>query len=240
MDKWFILVKSISIFRVRRLNVSTKVKEQGKMNATHLKNESSGIGIVSRLYQYYRLSASFLFAALLARWLVLLPLVGTKFLPGGIHEYLCYLILYASFGELFCLFGFHGLFGALTSSTLLKNLNMLYFVAVMHFYDDYEHAPVLKNSSYSSFIIGLSFTQMYCHWKKLFKHTHGRKNSIWRKVDTLAMMPLFYLSEFYLLLLNVQNPNFHSTLPLDRLNKFVLVVFIPLSLHMFKKQISSL
>ncbi|SCW02928.1 LAFE_0F17370g1_1 [Lachancea fermentati] len=193
-----------------------------------------------RLYQYYRLSSSFLYAALLARWTILLPLVGSKFLPGGIHQFLCYLLIFTSTFDLFWNAKFHGIKSLFRSRTTLKDLNFFYFVAVMHFHDDYEHAPVLKNTSYSCFIIGLAFTQMYYHWCKLFKASSRPKRSVWWRMDSFLMMPLLYSSEFYLLMLNLQMPNYHLSTQLETLNKVLLVLFIPVSLHAFKKQISLL
>lgn len=192
--------------------------------------------LISRLYQLYRLSSSFLYAALLTRWLILLPLVGSKFLPGGIHEYLCYLMLYSSVVELLWLYKFRGFCGATFSRTFVKDLNMLYFVVVMHFYDDYEYALILKNSSYSSFIIGLAWTQAHCHWCKLFKSDENKKKGWAWKVETFFMMPLLYMSEMYLLLLNVQNPSFHSTPLLDEINKVILITFLPIALSLYKYQ----
>lgn len=192
--------------------------------------------IISKLYQFYQICTAFLYFALLARWIILLPLVGSKFLPGGIHEFLCHLMVWSSVVELVWLFGFRGLKGGIQSRTLVKCLNFIYFVAVLHFHDDYEHALVLKNTSYSSFIIGLSLTQSYSHWCKLFKRGYVTKRSLFYKLETWIWMPLLYTSEFYLLLLNVQNPNFHSTPVLDKINKVVLVLFFPIALTLYKRQ----
>lgn len=195
------------------------------------------ISMIARLYQWYQICTTFLYLALLARWIILLPLVGSKFLPGGIHEFLCHLMVWSSLVELVWLFKFHGLKDGLQSRTLVKCLNFFYFVAVLHFHDDYEHALVLKNTSYSSFIIGLSLTQSYSHWCKLFKRGYISKRSLFYKLETWIWMPLLYTSEFYLLLLNVQNPNFHTTPILDRINKVVLVLFFPIALTLYKRQL---
>lgn len=192
----------------------------------------------SRLYQYFRLSSSLLFAALVARWAVLFPLVGSKFLPGGIHEFLCYLMLYAGFFEIVWTYAFRGFKRTLLSRTLLKDVSFLYWVGILHFYDDYEHALVLKNISYSTFIVTLGLSQTYCHWCKLFKSPSKNRNTILWKIDTFLTLPILYLSEFYLLLLNVQTPNFHSYHWLEIVNKVVLIIFIPISLHAFRKQLS--
>ncbi|EDO15374.1 hypothetical protein Kpol_460p9 [Vanderwaltozyma polyspora DSM 70294] len=197
---------------------------------------------IHRLYQYYHICTTFLFCTLLARWLILMPLVGSRYLPGAVHELLIYLLGISSLIELFWRFYFHGLKNGFMSLTTLKDVNFLYFVRVMHFYDDYEYELVLKNTTYSSFIIGLSFTQAYCHWNNLFKRqksSYGIRSIYW-KINTWIMMPTLYLSEFYLLLLNNRNPNFHSTPLLDKINKCALVVFIPISLIALKKHISKI
>lgn len=191
-----------------------------------------------RLYQFFHLSVSFLYCGLFVRWLILLPLVTSKYLPGGIHEYLCYLILYSSIGSLLWWVKSHGINRSIFDKSVLKNLNLVYFVSILHFHDDYEHAPVLKNTSYSSFIIGLSFIQMYHHWGKLFKYARSRTNNLWWKVNTFVMIPLCYLSEFYLLLLNTQNDNFHNGPKTVLFNKFVLVLFLPICLHLYMKLLS--
>lgn len=196
--------------------------------------------IISRLYQYAHIMSLFLYLSLLARWFLLLPLVGSKFLPGGIHEFLCYILVGTSIVELFWKFWFHGIVASFSSVAILKYLNLLYIVVSLHFYDDYEHAPILKNASYSSFIIGLAFTQMYYHWCQLFKtdpKQNSKRTTFW-KVNSYFMLPLFYLSEFYLLLLNVQNYNFHTTPVLDVVNKVVLILFFPVTISVFIQYLS--
>lgn len=194
---------------------------------------------VHKLYQYYQIATVFLYCALLARWIILQPLVGSKFLPGGIHEFLIYLLGISSIIELFWQVLFHGILNGLLARTALKDFNFLYFVGVMHFYDDYEHALVLKNTSYSSFIISVGFTQAYCHWHKLFKGGRfvSKRSNFW-KINSYVMLPLMYTSEFYLLLLNVQNPNFHSTPLLDKTNRVILVSFFPIAITAYKKYLS--
>lgn len=191
--------------------------------------------LLYKLYQYYHLSCTVLFAALWARFTILLPLVGRKFLPGGIHEYLCYLLAVSSAIDIVWIGYFYGLRRLWFNPTLWKDLNFIYFVGVLHFHDDYEHAPVLKNTSYSTFILTLSLNQSYHHWCKMFKRTPGtrRRTIIW-KFNYWCLMPVLYISEFILLLLNVRNPNFHSTPWLDRLNQFALVVYLPVVISIYK------
>ncbi|CEP62966.1 Keg1p LALA0_S06e07976g [Lachancea lanzarotensis] len=196
-------------------------------------------GVKARFYQYFRITSAFLYAALVARWAILYPLVGSKFLPGGIHEFLCYLMVYAGTLEMVWSFVFHGLKRTLFSRTMLKNTNLLYFVSVLHFYDDFEHAPVLKSEAYSSFIVALGLSQTYCHWCKLFRSPKYKRKTLLQKLDTFATLPVLYLSEGYLLLLNLQTPNFHTNAWLQIVNKTVLVAFIPICLHSLKKQVAT-
>lgn len=193
--------------------------------------------IICRLYQYFRLSCSFLYVALLARWLVLLPLVTTKFLPGGIHKFLCSILVYSSIGEIIWSMNFNGLKWFI-SVGFLKNINFLYFVSMIHFWQNYEYELILKNTSYSFFIIGLSFTQSYSHWNKLFKKNKLRqRKSVLSKLNAFIMNPLLYFSEFYMLLLNVPNIK-NQTFPILNLcNKLILIAFIPILLHIFKKSL---
>ncbi|SCU82958.1 LAFA_0D00980g1_1 [Lachancea sp. 'fantastica'] len=197
-------------------------------------------GVKARFYQYFRITSSFLYAALVARWAILYPLVGSKFLPGGIHEFLCYLIVYAATAEILWNFVFHGLTKTALSRTMLKNVNLLYFVGNFHFYDDYEHALVLKSGAYSSFIVALGLSQTYCHWCKLFRSPRHKRRTFLQTLDTFVTLPVLYLSEGYLLLLNLQTPNFHTDPWLQIVNKAVLVAFIPICLHSLKKQVTSL
>lgn len=194
---------------------------------------------VSKLYQYYQLTSSFLFVALASRWLILFPLVGVRFLPGGIHEFLIYLLLGSSLVEIMWLFVFRGLSGAFRKRTIYKDLNFLYVVLVFHFHDDYEHALVLKNISYSVFIVSLGLSQAYCHGTQLFKRApnHRRKTTVW-KLNTFIVLPALYISEFCLLLLNLQFPNYHSTEFLKVVNQFVLVVYFPVALVCYRKLIA--
>ncbi|EJS43873.1 YFR042W [Saccharomyces arboricola H-6] len=195
----------------------------------------AGVRLVYKLYQYYQLSTSFLYAALLARWLILMPLVGSRFLPGGIHEFFIYLMLCSSVVETLWLFKFYGLKNGLLSRTFLKDLNFIYLVRVIHFYDDYEHALILKNASYSSFIICLSLSQAYCHWCKLFKRKGVKERTVIWKINTYITLPILYLSEFALLLLNIQVKNYHSTPTLEIINRAVLLAFFPILLTAYKK-----
>lgn len=192
--------------------------------------------LVARLYQLSQISSAILYVALLSRWLILMPLAGSKFLPGGIHEFLCWLLIFASVVDIVWLVKFRGIVGGVLTRSFVKDANFLYFVLVMHYYDEYEHAPVLKNASYSSFIIGLACNQAYSHWRSLFKRLPNENKGIFEKFDTFVLMPLLYLSEMYLLLLNVQNPGFHSSPLLDKINKVVLVAFLPVALSLYKYQ----
>ncbi|CAI4061141.1 hypothetical protein SKDZ_06G1100 [Saccharomyces kudriavzevii ZP591] len=196
------------------------------------------IRLVHKLYQYYQLSTSFLYAALLARWLILMPLVGSRFLPGGIHEFLIYLVLCSSVVETLWLLKFYGFRNGLYSRTFLKDLNFIYLVRVIHFYDDYEHALVLKNASYSSFIICLSLSQAYCHWCKLFKRKGVKERTLVWRANTFITLPILYLSEFALLILNIQVKNYHSTPTLDIINRAVLLAYFPILLTAYKKLLS--
>lgn len=194
------------------------------------------VPFIYKLYQLFRILSTLVYFSLVMRWMVLFPLVGTKFLPGGIHEYLCYSMVLCSIGEFLLSLKFHGFIGGLCSATSLKDFKFLYFVFVMHYYDDYEFAQVLKSAAYSAFILGLGFSQAYCHWCNLFKGIKRRKFGIVWKFMTYLMLPLLYISEFYLLLLNVQNPSFHSTPLLDLFNKVVLVLFLPVALSFYRNQ----
>ncbi|CAI1974545.1 hypothetical protein SEUBUCD646_0F01050 [Saccharomyces eubayanus] len=194
----------------------------------------AGIRLVHKLYQYYQLATSFLYAALFTRWLILMPLVGSRFLPGGIHEFLIYLMLCSSIVETLWLLKFYGVKNGILSRTLLKDLNFIYLVVVIHFHDDYEHALILKNSSYSSFIICLSLSQAYCHWCKLFKRKGAKERTLIWKANTFITLPILYLSEFALLLLNIQVKNYHSTPTLDIINRVVLLAYFPILLSAYK------
>ncbi|AAS53618.1 AFR247Wp [Eremothecium gossypii ATCC 10895] len=194
--------------------------------------------MVSRAYQFYRLSCMFLYAALVARWLALFPLVGTRWVPGGIHGFLIYLLGGSAVLEVLWMIWFYRFTKGLWTRTLLKCANMLYFVAVMHFYDDYEHAPVLKNIGYSIFILSIGMNQALHHGGRLFRGRRRRRSWWWRS-DTFVLQPALYISQFYLLLLNVQNPSFHSTPKLDIINRTVLVAYVPLALQCFRRQLTS-
>ena len=61
-----------------------------------------------KLFQLYQLQTTLLYLALFGRWLVLMPLVGSRYLPGGIHEYLCYLLVIVSVFEVLWSLYFHG------------------------------------------------------------------------------------------------------------------------------------
>ncbi|SCV04672.1 LAME_0H20318g1_1 [Lachancea meyersii CBS 8951] len=195
--------------------------------------------VKARFYQYFRLTSTFLYVALVARWAILYPLVGSKFLPGGIHEFLCYLLIYAATSEMFWTTVFHGFLKSMFSRIVLKNVNLLYFVGNLHFHDDYEHAPVLKSAAYSSFIVTVGLSQTYCHWCKLFRSPKHSRKTVLQKIDTYVTLPIMYLSEGYLLLLNLQTPSFHTYPWLQTVNKAVLVAFIPICLHALRKQVAS-
>ncbi|SMN22739.1 similar to Saccharomyces cerevisiae YFR042W KEG1 Integral membrane protein of the ER [Maudiozyma saulgeensis] len=195
--------------------------------------------LTNKLYQYYQLSTSFLYVALLSRWIIIFPLVGVKFLPGGIHEFLMYLLFFSSVIEILWLFKFRGFTGAFRKRTIYKDLNFLYVVLVLHFHDDYEHALVLKNISYSTFIVGVAISQAYSHGTQIFKRApnYKRKTLLW-KLDTFIALPMLYCSEFVLLLLNQRFPNFHTTEYLDQFNKFIMIIYFPFALTCYRKYIA--
>ncbi|CCK70038.1 Keg1p KNAG_0D02890 [Huiozyma naganishii CBS 8797] len=192
--------------------------------------------IINRLYIYYQLSTSVLFLALFARWAVLYPLVSGRFLPGGIHVFLISLICYATVGELLWSLKFRRVSGTLKSATLLKDANLLYFCLAMNHISDYDHSLVLKNISYSAFIIGLSLSQCYVHATQMFK----RGEPLWfsgflRRVYVYILLPVMHLSEFNLLLLNVQSSQSIESPVLDIVHKIVLVFFLPLACVAWRK-----
>lgn len=229
-----------SIKSLRILHINNRERLQNMSNKVDNSSLKMATGkFVNRLYQYYQLSTSFLYLALLSRWIILFPLVGTRFLPGGIHGFLIYLLFISSVVEIFWLFKFRGFKGIFRKRTIYKDLNFLYVVLVLHFYDDYEHALVLKNISYSIFIISLSCSQAYCHGTQLFKRApnYKRKTLMW-KFDTFVSLPVLFISEFCLLLLNLQFPNYHTTKELDLFNKFILVIYFPFALTCYKKYIA--
>ncbi|KAH3900829.1 Keg1p SCDLUD_002282 [Saccharomycodes ludwigii] len=183
---------------------------------------------ISKLYQLSRLITLILYTTLLGRWIGLIILVDVKFLPGGIHEFLCNILVFSSALELFWMLV---VFHYINWFTLLKNLNFIYIVVALNFWDDYEHAPLLKTYSYSIFIIGLSLSQMYCHWRKLFKSGNTNSKSLQFLLNKWIWSPSLYISEYYLLLLNMhQYRNFHNTLALETFNKIVVVIYLPILL----------
>ncbi|CDO91710.1 unnamed protein product [Kluyveromyces dobzhanskii CBS 2104] len=192
--------------------------------------------LLIKIYQLFHISCAFLYCALLVRWMILIPLTSRKFLPGGIHTFLCSLMVYSAIGNMLLWLKTRGLGLSIFNRHNLKNVNLLYLVAILHFYDDYEHSLVLKNTSYSLFIVALSLTQMYHHWCRIFKSTGSQDISrSWAsKINTFVMLPCLYMSEFYLLLLNTEIDNFHNGPKTVLLNKAVLVIFIPLCLHLYK------
>ncbi|KAL3231435.1 hypothetical protein RNJ44_00470 [Nakaseomyces bracarensis] len=194
---------------------------------------------IYKIFQLYQLQGAFLYLALLLRWLVLMPLVGSRFLPGGIHEFLIYLLGVTSIFDILWGVYFRGFVGGVLNRNTLKSLNYLLVIANLHFYDDYEHAPLLRTSAYSSFIIALSLFESYQHWCKLFKRgpNHKRKTTYWKFIS-LFIVPVLFLSEFYLLLLNLNTPNFHMSDSLESFDKFILVIYFPVALTAYKKYLS--
>ncbi|CAB4256222.1 similar to Saccharomyces cerevisiae YFR042W KEG1 Integral membrane protein of the ER [Maudiozyma barnettii] len=195
--------------------------------------------LTHKLYQYYQLSTSFLYVALLARWIILFPLVGVKFLPGGIHEFLIYLLFFSSIIEIIWLLKFRGLTGACRKRTIYKDLNFLYMVLIIHHHDDYEHALVLKNISYSTFIVGVALSEAYCHGTQIFKKAPNyKRKTLLMKLNMFIALPMLYCSEFVLLLLNQKFPNFHTTAYLDQFNKFIMIIYFPFALTCYRKYIA--
>lgn len=213
--------------------------------------------LVRKLYQYYRISNTFLYAALFTRWLILFPLVGGKFLPGGMHMFLIKLMIYSTAGEIVWLFKFRSWKRAILSRTMLKDFNFIFVILTLHYRDNYEYALVLRNVSYSLFIVSLALSQCYVHCSNLFKQepprrtnnnntndnnntvvlrTSSKKTTILSKIYSFAILPTMYTSEFNLLLLNVQYSNFDNLPWLQLINKIILVLFIPVVLTCWKRQ----
>lgn len=213
--------------------------------------------LVRKLYQYYRISNTFLYAALFTRWLILFPLVGGKFLPGGMHMFLIKLMIYSTAGEIVWLFKFRSWKRAILSRTMLKDFNFIFVILTLHYRDNYEYALVLRNISYSLFIVSLALSQCYVHCSNLFKQepprrtnnnntndnnnavvlrTSSKKMTILSKIYSFVILPTMYTSEFNLLLLNVQYSNFNNLPWLQLINKIILVLFIPVVLTCWKRQ----
>lgn len=213
--------------------------------------------LVRKLYQYYRISNTFLYAALFTRWLILFPLVGGKFLPGGMHMFLIKLMIYSTVGEIVWLFKFRSWKRAILSRTMLKDFNFIFVILTLHYRDNYEYALVLRNVSYSLFIVSLALSQCYVHCSNLFKQepprrtnnnntndnnnavvlrTSSKKMTILSKIYSFVILPTMYTSEFNLLLLNVQYSNFNNLPWLQLINKIILVLFIPVVLTCWKRQ----
>ena len=213
--------------------------------------------LVRKLYQYYRITNTFLYAALFTRWLILFPLVGGKFLPGGMHMFLIKLMIYSTVGEIVWLFKFRSWRRAILSRTMLKDFNFIFVILTLHYRDNYEYALVLRNISYSLFIVSLALSQCYVHCSNLFKQeppkrtnnnntndnnntvvlrTSSKKMTILSKIYSFVILPTMYTSEFNLLLLNVQYSNFNNLPWLQLLNKIILVLFIPVVLTCWKRQ----
>lgn len=214
--------------------------------------------LVRKLYQYYRISNTFLYAALFTRWLILFPLVGGKFLPGGMHMFLIKLMIYSTAGEIVWLFKFRSWKRAVLSRTMLKDFNFIFIILTLHYRDNYEYALVLRNVSYSLFIVSLALSQCYVHCSNLFKQepprrtndnntndnnnntvvlrTSSKKTTILSKIYSFVILPTMYTSEFNLLLLNVQYSNFNNLPWLQLINKIILVLFIPVVLTCWKRQ----
>lgn len=194
---------------------------------------------IYKIFQLYQLQGAFLYLALLMRWLVLMPLVGSRFLPGGIHEFLCYLLGIASIFDILWSLYFRGPVGGILNRITLKSVNYLIVIANLHFYDDYEHAPILRSAAYSTFIITVSLFESYQHWCRLFKRgpNHKWRTGYWKFIS-YVIAPSLYLTEFYLLLLNLRIPNFHMTKSLEFLDKCILVIYFPVALTAYKKYLS--
>lgn len=195
--------------------------------------------LIYKIFQLYQLQGTFLYLALLMRWLVLMPLVGSRFLPGGIHEFFCYLLAITSISDILWSLYFRGFIGGMLNKITLKSLNYLIVIGNLHFYDDYEHAPLLRSAAYSIFIITVSLFESYQHWCKLFKRgpNHKWKTGYWMFISYF-ILPCLYLAEFYMLLLNLRIPNFHMTDSLELFDKFILVIYFPVALTAYKKYLS--
>lgn len=215
------------------------------------------VKFVHKLYQYYRITNAFLYGALFTRWLILYPLIGGKFLPGGIHMFLIKLMIYSTVGELIWLFKFRSWGKAIFSRTMLKDLNFINIIVTLHYKDNHEYALVLRNVSYSLFIMSLALSQCYVHCSNLFKKERPRninrdntsnndnpdvvmtvsnRKSTISQIYSYLLLPILYTSEFNLLLLNVQYSDFNDLLWLQLINKVILVLFIPIVLTCWKRQ----
>ena len=92
------------------------------MNATRRQQPRR---LVVKLYQFFHISSAFLYCALLVRWLVLLPLVSRKYLPGGIHRFLCCLMVYSAVGNILWWIKMRGLAWSIFNRHNLKNINLI-------------------------------------------------------------------------------------------------------------------
>ncbi|KAK5778919.1 hypothetical protein RI543_003847 [Arxiozyma heterogenica] len=166
-------------------------------------------------------------------------------------------MIYSTVGELIWLFKFRSWRKAIFSRTMLKDLNFINIIVTLHYKDNYEYALVLRNVSYSLFIMSLALSQCYVHCSNLFKKERPRninrdntsnnynpdvvmtvsnRKSIISQIYSHLLLPIMYTSEFNMLLLNVQYSDFNDLLWLQLINKVILVLFIPIVLTCWKRQ----
>ncbi|ODV93253.1 hypothetical protein PACTADRAFT_77606 [Pachysolen tannophilus NRRL Y-2460] len=116
----------------------------------------------SYLLNYNRLFA-LLWISVIARFSILLPLVGNKFLPGGIADY------FLSVQALTCLFD---LFNVITKIIEIKNSNLF----ILNFISKalissilLQYPKIARNESFSTLIISWSLQEFFKNLYMIFK-----------------------------------------------------------------------
>jgi hypothetical protein len=164
------------------------------------------------------------------RLLVLLPLVGRRFLPGGIHEF-----FYKTSLGIFPVEFMFSLFQLLPISPLSYTfLHALTLITLLVLNSNIE---LQRHTVYGLYIADVSFTGLigyFYHYKKL--SNVGRVPqwlSQLYQVVTLIEFPLHAITEFIILFMGLKYINGYEKLGIQ----LILLIFIPLKFQLYKRLI---
>ena len=188
-------------------------------NPVHFRKTKMRINFTQRLVFFNNMVLFFLWFCVLLRLLILLPLVGRKFLPGGISDFFHAVATVSTSSELLLSFSVLKLRRSKVFYHLFKFLNLMFIIWVVLI----NYKKISRHWSYSLLIFSYSLDETINYFKFLL-------NVSWinwlRTHKLIIFFPLQKISEIALLMLSLQ---FISNSNLADFTKALILFYFPYS-----------
>ncbi|ODV59544.1 Keg1p ASCRUDRAFT_27989, partial [Ascoidea rubescens DSM 1968] len=177
------------------------------------------IKFTQRLVFFNNMVFFFLWFCVLSRLLILLPLVGRKFLPGGISDFFHVVATISTLSEVLFSFSILKIRKSRIFFKIFKFLNLMFIIWVVLI----NYKRITRHWSYSLLIFSYSFDETINYFKFLFNLSWV---NCFRKYKIFFIFPLQKFSEIVLLMLSLQ---FISNTNLADFIKALILFYFPYS-----------